>query len=127
MKNISRDVVEAIRKLVKELSENEGIAVEKAYLFGSHAKGSWIKTSDVDLVIVSRDFEGVSFLKRLDVVNRVQWRAGIRPFIEAIPLTPNELKERAERSAVLRDASKYWIEIPLNDLTVPSSGQRTAS
>lgn len=118
MKNILRNVVEAIRRLVKELSESEGIAVERAYLFGSYAKGSWIKTSDVDLVIVSQDFEGMPFLKRLDVVNRAQWRAGIRPFIEAIPLTPNELKERAERSAVLRDASKYWIEVPLNDLTV---------
>jgi hypothetical protein len=51
------------------------------------------------------------FIKRLDLVNRVQWRAGIRPFIEAIPLTPDELKERVERSAVPRDASRYWMEI----------------
>jgi len=37
---------------------------------------------------------------------------GVRPFIEAIPLTPDEFKERVERSALLRDASKYWIEVP---------------
>ena len=116
MRTISREALEAVRKLVKELSRNEGIVVERAYLFGSYAKGSWIKTSDVDLVIVSRGFEGMSFLKRLDLVNRVQWRAGIRPFIEAIPLTPDELKERMEKSAVLRDASKYWIEIHIDDL-----------
>jgi predicted nucleotidyltransferase len=103
-------VVEAVRKLMKELSEEE-ITIERAYLFGSHAKGSWLRTSDVDLVIVSRGFKGMPFIKRLDLVNRVQWRAGIRPFIEAIPLTPDELKERVERSAVLRDASRYWIEI----------------
>jgi predicted nucleotidyltransferase len=105
-----REVVEAVRKLMKELSEEE-ITIERAYLFGSHAKGSWLRTSDVDLVIVSRGFKGMPFIKRLDLVNRVQWRAGIRPFIEAIPLTPDELKERVERSAVLRDASRYWIEI----------------
>jgi predicted nucleotidyltransferase len=104
-------VVEAVRKLMKELSEEEGITIERAYLFGSYAKGSWLRTSDVDLVIVSRGFKGMPFIKRLDLVNRVQWRAGIRPFIEAIPLTPDELKERVERSAVLRDASRYWIEI----------------
>jgi len=127
LRTISQEVLEAVRKLVKELLKNEGIAVERAYLFGSHAKGSWIKTSDVDLVIVSRCFEGMSFLKRLDLVNRVQWRAGIRPFIEAIPLTPDELKERVERSAVLRDASKYWIEIPLNDLAAQKSGQGAVS
>jgi len=127
LRTISREVLEAVRKLVKELSRNEGIAVERAYLFGSYAKGSWIKTSDVDLVIVSRGFEGMSFLKRLDLVNRVQWRAGIRPFIEAIPLTPDELKERMEKSAVLRDASKYWIEIHLDDLEAPSPSRGTTS
>jgi len=79
LESISREVVEAIRRLMKELSESEGIVVEKAYLFGSYAKGSWIKTSDVDLVIVSRGFEGVPFLKRLDIVNRAQWRWGYGP------------------------------------------------
>jgi predicted nucleotidyltransferase len=111
LKITPREVVEAVRKLMKELSEEEGITIGRAYLFGSYAKGSWLRTSDVDLVIVSRGFEGMPFIKRLDLVNRVQWRAGIRPFIEAIPLTPDELKERVERSAVLRDASRYWIEI----------------
>jgi len=106
-----QEVVEAVRRLMRELSEKEGVAVERAYLFGSYAKGSWLRTSDVDLVIVSRGFEGMPFVKRLDLVNRVQWRAGIRPFVEAIPLTPSELEERVERSAVLRDASRYWIEI----------------
>lgn len=127
MRSISREAVEAIRRLVKELSESEGIAVEKAYLFGSYAKGTWIRTSDVDLVIVSRGFEGMPFLKRLDIVNRAQWRARIRPFIEAIPLTPDELRERVEKSAALRDASRYWIEIPVDDLVVRSSNQRIAS
>ena len=127
MKTISQEVVEAVKKLVKELSEGEGIVVEKVYLFGSYAKGSWIKTSDVDLVIVSRGFEDVPFLKRLDIVNRAQWRAGIRPFIEAIPLTPDELRDRVERSVVLRDASKYWVEITLDDLAASSSSQKTSS
>jgi len=41
-------------------------------LFGSYVKGSWIKTSDIDLVVVSRDFEGMSFTERLDLINRLQ-------------------------------------------------------
>ncbi|MEM2316049.1 MAG: nucleotidyltransferase domain-containing protein [Candidatus Nezhaarchaeales archaeon] len=49
-----------------------GIVVERAYLFGSYVKGSWIKTSDIDLVVVSRDFEGMSFTERLDLINRLQ-------------------------------------------------------
>ena len=87
------------------------IRVREAYLFGSYAKGTWLKTSDVDLVIVSEDFRGMRFLDRLDLINELQWKAGIRPFVEAIPLTPDEFAERLQESAVLRDASKYWIKI----------------
>ncbi|MEM2823986.1 MAG: nucleotidyltransferase domain-containing protein [Thermofilaceae archaeon] len=87
------------------------IRVREAYLFGSYAKGTWLKTSDVDLVIVSEDFRGMRFLERLDLINELQWKAGIRPFVEAIPLTPDEFAERLQESAVLRDASKYWIKI----------------
>lgn len=112
MKNVPEHVVKAVKKLLEELSK-EKIVIEKAYLFGSYAKGSWIKTSDVDLVLVSRDFEGIPFTKRLDLVNRIQWKAGISPFIEAIPLTPQELEEKVQQSIVLRDASKYWIEVTI--------------
>lgn len=113
MRNIPGHVIEAIRMFLKELSK-EKIVIEKAYLFGSYAKDSWIKTSDVDLIIVSRDFEGMPFTKRLDLINKVQWKTGISPFIEAIPLTPQELKERAQQSVVLRDASKYWVEVAVH-------------
>ncbi|MEM1913462.1 MAG: nucleotidyltransferase domain-containing protein [Thermofilaceae archaeon] len=99
----------AARSLLELLSRR--IRVREAYLFGSYAKGTWLKTSDVDLVIVSEDFRGMRFLDRLDLINELQWKAGIRPFVEAIPLTPEEFAERLRESAVLRDASKYWIKI----------------
>jgi len=40
-----------------------------------------------------------------------QWKLNIRPFIEAIPLTPEELEAKLKESAVIRDASKYWIRV----------------
>ena len=85
--------------------------MKEAYLFGSYAKGTWLKSSDVDLVVVSEDFRGMRFLERLDMINELQWKAQIRPFVEVIPLTPEEFEERLRESAVLRDASKYWIKI----------------
>lgn len=56
-RDIPRNVIEAIRKFVEGLEER-GIRVEHVYLYGSYARGTWLKTSDVDLIIVSRDFEG---------------------------------------------------------------------
>ncbi len=102
-------VLEAVSKLLSLLSSR--VRIEAAYLFGSYAKGTWVKTSDIDLIVVSRDFEGKPYLERLDMINEIQWRARIRPFIEAIPLTPEELEEKLKTSVVLRDASKHWIEI----------------
>jgi len=103
------EVLRAVELLLEELSKR--VRVESAYLFGSYAKGTWIRTSDVDLVIVSPDFRGVPYLERLDLVNEVQWRLSIRPFIEAVPLTPEELEVKLEESAVIRDASRYWIRV----------------
>lgn len=101
--------LEVARTLLELLSTR--IRIKEAYLFGSYARGTWLKTSDVDLVIVSEDFRGVPFLRRLDLINEVQWNARIRPYVEAIPLTPEEFEERLRESAVLRDASKYWVKV----------------
>ena len=87
------------------------ISIEECYLFGSYVKGTWIKHSDIDLVIVSKDFGGLNMSKRLDLLYRVQWENNIEHFIEVIPLTPEEFSKKLRSSAVLMDASKYWIKI----------------
>ncbi|MEM4418985.1 MAG: nucleotidyltransferase domain-containing protein, partial [Candidatus Nitrosocaldus sp.] len=89
----------------------EGIRVKEAYLFGSYAKGTWIRESDIDLLIVSDDFKDIRFSDRLDVVNSLVFREGIKPYVEAIPLTSDEFRDRLEHSVVVRDASKYWIRV----------------
>lgn len=55
--------------LVKKLSLfkkalQKRINVSKMLLFGSYARGEQKKYSDIDLLIVSRDFEDVKFTKR---------------------------------------------------------------
>ncbi len=111
--NIPGNVVNAIRRLVEKLEE-KGIRVGRAYLFGSYARGDWLKNSDIDLVIVSRSFEKIPFNKRLDIVNEIIWEERIKPYIEVLPYTPKELEEKIKKKTMLMDASKYWI--PLDDL-----------
>ncbi len=91
--------------LIEEL-ERLGFAVDAVYLFGSHARGEQLKTSDVDLIVVSKDFDGVPVMKRLDIVNRIIWERGLGN-LEVLPLTPEEI----DRSVVARDAKKYWIRL----------------
>ncbi|MEB3851474.1 MAG: nucleotidyltransferase domain-containing protein [Desulfurococcales archaeon] len=104
------DALRAAERLVEAL-ERRGVRVEAAYLFGSRVRGDWLVSSDVDLVIVSPGFRGLRYLERLDLVERVQWEEGIAPHVEAVPLTPEELAERLRGSAVLRDASRYWVRV----------------
>ncbi len=60
MAKVPAQIIEIVRKFVVEaLKDNSRIS--QAVLFGSYAKGTYNDYSDIDLAIVSDDFEGVSF------------------------------------------------------------------
>jgi len=93
------------KELVLELGEH-GIRVDAVTLFGSYARGDFSSSSDLDLVIVSSDWEGVNYTERLSLLYRL-WDKDIDA--NSVALTPRELRDRLRKSIVLRGASKYWI------------------
>ncbi|MEM3896323.1 MAG: nucleotidyltransferase domain-containing protein [Archaeoglobaceae archaeon] len=95
-------------EILKDELEKRGFIVDSIYLFGSYAKGNWLKTSDVDLIVISDGFEKMKFLKRLDLVNEIIWKKELGN-LEVLPFTSAEVEK--EVSTVLRDAKKYWIKI----------------
>ena len=50
--------------------------------------------SDIDLIVVSEAFEGVRFLDRYDII-----MDALDPGVEAIPVTPRELREMLSKPA----------------------------
>jgi predicted nucleotidyltransferase len=42
----------------------QDIKIDEVYLFGSYAKGTSNEYSDIDIAIVSKDFEGIRFFDR---------------------------------------------------------------
>lgn len=103
-------IYEIVNRLIEAL-EAAGYAVEEAYLFGSWARGDWLETSDIDLVLVSRDFAKLAWPERLDLINKLQLRIRLEKYVEALPYTPEEFRQKLEESTVLRDAKRYWIKI----------------
>ncbi|MDP2365873.1 MAG: nucleotidyltransferase domain-containing protein [Ignavibacteria bacterium] len=56
------NVENIINRFVDSIKQD--INVEQVYLFGSYAKGTQDQYSDIDLAVVSNDFEGVRFFDR---------------------------------------------------------------
>lgn len=106
-----QEVLSEIRRkaeILKEELEKIGFKVNSIYLFGSYAKGNWLKTSDIDLILISDEFERMEFIKRLDVVNKIIWEKKLGN-LEVLPFTSKEVEKDA--STVLRDAKKYWVKV----------------
>jgi len=68
-----------------------GIRAEEAILFGSRAQGQAREGSDIDVLIVSSDFEGLNTRERLELLGVAAARLW-QP-IEATACTPDELVE----------------------------------
>ena len=72
-----------IRKFVKRLRQ-EGIAVDRAILYGSFAVGKERRDSDIDVAIVSRDF-GKDRVEEGMVLHRIAGK--VDPRLEPVPVS----------------------------------------
>ncbi|MGB9729868.1 MAG: nucleotidyltransferase domain-containing protein [Thermoprotei archaeon] len=102
--------IEPVIKLFLD-SLSKKIKINSVYIFGSRVRDDWLKHSDIDLIIISDDFKDMPFIKRIDIIEEVQWKNQIRPHIEVIPLTLKEFNEKINSSAILMNASRYWKKI----------------
>ena len=67
--------------MLKRLLELRGIDVHKIVVFGSYAKRRESKASDIDIIVVSKDFD------KEDIFGRVELTAGIhRELVEKMSM-----------------------------------------
>jgi len=97
----------AVRAFLTELSKR--VRLREAYLFGSTARGERMAHSDVDLVVVADEFEGMPLPERIRTVYLLWPQEELSADI--IPLGPGEFERKKGKSVVLRDASRYWIRV----------------
>lgn len=109
LEGMPREVYRTLMKFVERMRSELGDC--EVYVYGSYVKDTWVRGSDLDVVVVSDGFKGIPFMKRLDLMNRVSWELGEEPHVEAIPLTREELEERLRECVLVRDASKHWVKV----------------
>lgn len=73
------------------------IRVERAFLYGSYAYSVPRSRSDVDLVVLSRDFAQMERRRRHEQLAIWAWQAGVGD-IEALGLTPEEFEAASDLS-----------------------------
>ena len=98
-----------VKKLKHFKSELDGaIGVEKMIFFGSWAKGKQRKHSDIDLIIVSKKFEGKRFRYRpLGFYN--YWNLNYP--VDFLCYTPEEFKKLSKRITIVKEAVNEGVVI----------------
>lgn len=84
------------------------IGADKIVLFGSYARGDYTEDSDVDLILVSKKFEGKKFHARFKGL-WLKWN--LKMPVDFIPLTPEEFKKQKKGVSIISEALKEGIAV----------------
>ena len=95
------EVLTIIRRFHSALSAR-GIKASKLILYGSYARGDYHEGSDIDLVVISEDFQGRGYWERIDIL--AECICELFEPIEAVAMTPEEWEEG--RSLIVQFASQ---------------------
>ena len=83
-------IIERYKKELKKYNINP----ERVILYGSYAKGSPREDSDIDLLVISKDFEDMNLRERLELLGLAAGNL-LEP-IEALGYTPQEVLDKKE-------------------------------
>ena len=95
-----------IIKKLKEFKEHNNI--EKMYFFGSMAYGKTHKYSDIDLIVVSKNFIGKGLLDRSP---NLYMRWNLKYPVDFLCYTPKEFNKLKKQITLVREAVNEGIEI----------------
>jgi len=111
---MDKDAVLAVIDRFGKALERRGVRIARMILFGSYATGKFHDGSDIDLVVVSDDFQGRDYWQRLDILDDALleiWKP-----IEATPMTSEEW-ERGD-STIVQFARNGEVVFESEDLRV---------
>jgi len=105
-----------------KLCEQRGLKLIDAYLVGSRARGDYLDESDIDVVLIIDEVQGMNRLQRIELLSRA-----LKPGIDLLIYTPEEwnsdliwIKELRREARQIRKllASNY------NDLSLGISSSK---
>lgn len=97
----TKEAIKELKRIKTKLSKKYHL--NKILLFGSRARGDELQTSDLDLIVVSKDFKNIPFKKRPDDFLD-EWRLPID--FEVICYTPKEFNTKKKEYGIVMQAIK---------------------
>ena len=97
------------KKVVKEYLKcfPSSIKVSGVFLFGSYATSKAREDSDIDIVVISPDFEKIDFIKRMEMLSRFRQAEITRSVpMDIIGYTPEEFANIDKESVIMKQAKK---------------------
>jgi hypothetical protein len=86
----------------------EELDADRIILFGSRARGDWLKESDYDFIVVSQRFDGVPWPYRPAELYLL-WHGS--PGVELLCYTPDEFQRKSSEISIVAEALKEGVEL----------------
>ena len=101
---MNEQAIERSKREIEAIAARNGIEIERIVVYGSQVREDHRRDSDLDLVLVSSDWEGVNYYARPERFN-IEWPYDDLPSVDVVPLTPTEFERRSrEEHDVVRTA-----------------------
>ena len=108
---MDRETISRVRENLVETADQIDLELAEVIVFGSRARGDYRPESDVDVLIVSPDFEGMKAYKRPKQSYR-GWDYDTLPDSEFICLTQSEFDERRQKQPhIVRTAVEEGVSV----------------
>jgi predicted nucleotidyltransferase len=104
-----KSILETVENYLEIVNE-AGIKVDRAVLFGSHAREEADPDSDIDILVIAPEFDEPYQKERVDLLWELRVRSDSR--IEPIPVGVRQWQED-DASAIIEIARREGREVPL--------------
>jgi len=107
MAQARQTIKNTVLKYIRNL-EALGISVQKVIIFGSQANGTYNKDSDIDIAVISGNFEKMGLWEKAKYLGKAA--RGIPYPIEAIGFSPSQL-QNSEQGTLLDEIKKSGVSL----------------
>jgi len=73
MADTKQNLTKKINRIILGWSKQKGISVSKIIMFGSSVTGRKHRDSDIDIIVISKDFRNTTIFERTDLTSGVGW------------------------------------------------------